>query len=89
MRIAMKSITSRLMEIEREIGRLNRCVSIDQFQAEWKSMDELSQAVIMTYAECPEMQEGATNEELRIYGYLRSLKYVKCVYDLDDIFQKS
>lgn len=85
----MKNITSRLMEIEREMGRLNRCVSIDQFQAEWKNMDELSQAVIMTYAECPEMQEWATKEELRIYGYLRALGYVKCVYDLDGILQES
>ena len=83
----MKGITKRISTLEQKICKLAGCLSFEQFLEEWDTMDDLSRAVLITYAECPEMQEGASEGERRIYSYLRDLGAVLCVCDLDDILE--
>lgn len=85
----MKHLLSRLSKMEQKIAQLTSCLTLEQFREEWNSMDELSRAVLTVYAECPEMQAGATSEESRIYGYLRAIGCVKNVCTLDDILQET
>ena len=76
-----------LKKLERLEKEIRPTVSFEEFQEEWKDMDELSKSLYVTIASCPELVASATLEEKRICEYLERMGIVGSRFLLSDIVQ--
>ena len=61
--------------------------TFEQFQEEWKNMDDLSKSLFALHAECPELFGGIDERETVIAGYLERMGLVKEKYSLADLME--
>ena len=61
--------------------------TFEQFQEDWKCMDELSKSLFVLYAECPELFGCMDECETVIAGYLERMGLVKEKYGLADLME--
>ena len=71
----MKGILRRLSALEPMLPK--RAPTFEEFKKEWETFDELSRALYITMAECPDLMGGCTTPyESKAVEYLRRMGLV-------------